>query len=65
LVLVIPDGIRIACDLMNLFFVFDEKSDSSTSQETRYLVDCIMDAIRNPEKSRPEGEWIGGAIAQQ
>lgn len=50
---------------MNLFFVFDEKSDICGEQETRYQADCIMDSLRNPYKPRPPGEWIGGVIAQQ
>lgn len=59
------EGCRVACDLMNLFFVFDEKSDISNEHETRYQADCIMDALRNPHKPRPPGEWVGGVIAQQ
>ncbi|KAK1834411.1 terpenoid synthase [Podospora conica] len=59
------DGCRVACDLMNLFFVFDEKSDVADEHETRYQADCIMDALRNPEKPRPAGEWVGGLITQQ
>ncbi|KAH8585340.1 terpenoid synthase [Bisporella sp. PMI_857] len=59
------DGCRVACDLMNLFFVFDEKSDLSGEHETRYQADCIMDALRNPHKLRPEGEWIGGRVTQE
>ncbi|KAK0622812.1 terpenoid synthase [Immersiella caudata] len=59
------DGCRVACDLMNLFFVFDEKSDISDEYETRAQADCIMDALRNPYKPRPPGEWIGGTITQQ
>jgi len=50
---------------MNLFFVFDEKSDISDEYETRAQADCIMDALRNPHKPRPPGEWIGGTITQQ
>ncbi|KAK3994268.1 terpenoid synthase [Cladorrhinum sp. PSN332] len=59
------DGCRIGCDLMNLFFVIDTTSDLSNAHETRQLADCVMDAIRNPYKPRPEGEWVGGTIAQQ
>lgn len=59
------EGCRVACDLMNLFFVFDEKSDISDEYETGYQADCIMDALRNPHNPRPQGEWIGGLITQQ
>lgn len=50
---------------MNLFFVFDEKSDVSDGRETRRQADSIMDALYHPDKPRPEGEWIGGLITQQ
>lgn len=59
------DACRIGCDLMNLFFVFDEWSDISSAYETRLQADSIMDALRNPCKPRPTGEWVGGEIARQ
>ncbi|KAK3344528.1 terpenoid synthase [Lasiosphaeria hispida] len=59
------EGCHVGCDLMNLFFVFDEKSDISNEQETRYQANCIMDALRNPSRPRPPDEWVGGVIAQQ
>lgn len=49
---------------MNLFFVIDEWSDVSDARETRYQADAIMDALRNPYKPRPKGEWIGGEVAR-
>lgn len=61
----LSDGCRVGCDLMNLFFVFDETSDVSDAYETRHQADCIMDALNNPDKPRPAGEWIGGLITQQ
>lgn len=61
----LSDGCRIGCDLINLFFVFDEKFDVSDAYETRHQADCIMDALNNPDKPRPPGDWIGGLITQQ
>ncbi|KAL4245637.1 Isoprenoid synthase domain superfamily protein [Abortiporus biennis] len=58
------DGCRIACDLMNLFFVIDEHSDVADNDTVRCQMDCVMDALRNPHKLRPEGEWIGGEITR-
>lgn len=49
---------------MNLFFVFDEWSDVSDARETRRQADAIMDALRNPHKLRPKGEWIGGEVTR-
>jgi hypothetical protein len=60
-----PDGCRIGCDLMNLFFVIDEHTDVADIETARSQADIIMDAIRNPHTPRPEGEWIGGKLAQQ
>jgi hypothetical protein len=50
---------------MTLFFVFDEHSDTSSQAIVREQADIIMDALRNPDKVRPEGEWIGGKIARE
>ncbi|PMD27043.1 terpenoid synthase [Hyaloscypha hepaticicola] len=57
--------LRSACDLMNLFFIFDEHSDKCEADEVWNQVDIIMDALRHPDKPRPEGEWIGGEVARQ
>ncbi|KUJ12619.1 terpenoid synthase [Mollisia scopiformis] len=57
--------LRSACDLMNLFFIFDEHSDKCNGDEVWNQVDIIMDAFHFPEKPRPEGEWIGGEVARQ
>jgi len=50
---------------MHLFFVFDDFSDRSTKEETRHQAVTIMDALRNPHKPRPVGEFIGGRITQE
>lgn len=59
------DGCRIGCDLMNLFFVIDEWSDVANAKETRKYADIVMDALRNPHKPRPAGEWVGGEVTRQ
>ncbi|TDL15490.1 terpenoid synthase [Rickenella mellea] len=59
------DGCRVGCDLMNLFFVFDEYSDVATENGAREQADIIMDALRNPHKTRSAKEWIGGEITRQ
>lgn len=63
--MLIGDQLRSACDLMNLFFIFDEHSDKSEADEVWHQVDIIMDALRNPDNARPEGEWVGGEVARQ
>lgn len=50
---------------MNVFFTFDEYSDVSDEFETRRQADSMVDALRHPEKPRPEGEWVGGEVTRQ
>jgi len=50
---------------MNLEYMIDEFSEASEEGEVREQKDIIMDALRNPRKPRPEGEWIVGEVARQ
>lgn len=59
------DHARAGCDLMNLFFLVDEYSDVAEPSEVRKQQGILMDALRNPHKPRPKGEWIGGEMARQ
>ncbi|KAJ7474145.1 isoprenoid synthase domain-containing protein [Mycena latifolia] len=59
------EGCRVGCDLMNLFFVIDEHTDVASTETAREQADIVMDALRNPNKSRAENEWIGGEVARQ
>lgn len=56
---------RTGCDLMNLFFVIDEHSDLSSVADAETQAQIIMNALMNPEKPRPHGEWVGGEVARQ
>ncbi|KAF8513346.1 terpenoid synthase [Hysterangium stoloniferum] len=58
-------GCRIGCDLMNVFFVFDEHSDVADVNVVRKQAAIIMHALRNPHEPRPMTEWIGGEITRQ
>ncbi|KAF7372989.1 Terpene cyclase [Mycena sanguinolenta] len=58
-----PGHFRAACDLMNLFFVFDEKSDEASGQEVAQQAADIMRALRNPTEFIP-GESILGAMTR-
>ncbi|THU84488.1 terpenoid synthase [Dendrothele bispora CBS 962.96] len=60
-----PSRLRSGCDLMNCFFIFDEYSDVADPDVVRKQADIIMDAIRNPHKPRPKGEFIGGEAHRQ
>jgi hypothetical protein len=50
---------------MNSTWVIDEYSDVSEGREVRNQKNIVMDALRNPHKPRPEGEWICGEIIRQ
>ncbi|KAJ6495953.1 isoprenoid synthase domain-containing protein [Mycena vulgaris] len=58
-----PAHFCAACDLMNLFFVFDEKSDEASGDEVAQQVADIMNALRYPMQNIP-GENILGAMAR-
>jgi Delta6-protoilludene synthase len=59
------ERLRASCDLMCLFFLIDEYTDLVDEIEARKLVDIVMDALRDPHKPRPEGEWVGGEVTKQ
>ncbi|KAF7326901.1 Terpene cyclase [Mycena venus] len=59
------EHLRICCDLMNLFFVFDEYTDCVDHKEARRLADIVMDALRHPHKARSADEPVVGEIARQ
>ncbi|KAK4235978.1 isoprenoid synthase domain-containing protein [Achaetomium macrosporum] len=58
--------VRSGCDIMHLFFMFDEYSDGRASPEEVWNQARILtDAMTYPDKPRPEGEWVGGEVARQ
>ncbi|KAG1856653.1 terpenoid synthase [Suillus subalutaceus] len=57
--------VRSACDVMRIFFVIDEYSDVSKPSDVREQKNVAMDALHNPHKPRPKGEWVGGEIVRQ
>ncbi|KAI0041515.1 terpenoid synthase [Auriscalpium vulgare] len=57
--------LRTGCDLMMLFFVFDEYTDLSHGDDVRVYADMVMDALRNPHTPRPAGEILLGEVARQ
>jgi Delta6-protoilludene synthase len=56
---------RTGTDLMTLFYTFDEYSDVEDKAVTRQMADILMDAIRNPDKPRPQGECCLGEMTRQ
>ncbi|RPD81425.1 terpenoid synthase [Lentinus tigrinus ALCF2SS1-7] len=60
-----PDALRIGVDLMNLVFIIDEYTDVEPAPVVREMIEVVIDALRNPDKPRPEGEIILGEITRQ
>ncbi|KAH7928993.1 terpenoid synthase [Leucogyrophana mollusca] len=57
--------LRACCDMMNLFFVFDDLSDCEAGPVVRQQASIIMDALMNPASPRPQGECVVGEITRQ
>ncbi|KAF8486350.1 terpenoid synthase [Russula ochroleuca] len=63
--LINKDRLRVACDLMALFYIFDEFTDKVDGQGALALVEVVVDALRNPHSERPLGESKLGEITRQ
>ena len=50
---------------MNVFFLFDEYTDTEPAHGVHKIVDIVIDALRNPAKPRTEGEVVLGEIVRQ
>ncbi|KAI1791051.1 isoprenoid synthase domain-containing protein [Ganoderma leucocontextum] len=59
------EHLRIAIDMMAVLFVIDEYTDVESAPEARQTVEVAIDALRHPDKARPEGEFIVGEIIRQ
>ncbi|KIK17354.1 hypothetical protein PISMIDRAFT_111694 [Pisolithus microcarpus 441] len=59
------EHLRIACDLMIVYFVVDEYTDVEDAERTAEIVNIIIDTLNNPYRSRPEGESILGEVIRQ
>ncbi|KZV87921.1 putative terpene cyclase [Exidia glandulosa HHB12029] len=56
--------LRVSCDLMQLFFVFDEHSDVASADDTCIMADAIMDGLRNPWTEGPKAHLLGEITRQ-
>ena len=50
---------------MALFFVIDEHTDVTEDEGVKKLREIVMDALRNPDKARPDGEHVLGAMSKE
>ncbi|KAH9992251.1 terpenoid synthase [Russula compacta] len=59
------DRFRVACDLMVLFYIFDEFTDKVDGKGAHAYVNVVMDALQHPHSERPPGESKLGEITRQ
>jgi len=62
---VLTEHARIVCDFLNTGYLLDEIAEMSEESEVRKQWTIVKDAMHNPHKPRPEGEWIGGEVMRQ
>lgn len=61
----LTERLKSACDMMNVFFLYDEFTDVESKEGVQSIADITMDAVRNPLKIRPDGEPAIGEIVRQ
>jgi hypothetical protein len=61
----VSDRLGVACDLMALFYIFDEYTDKVDGNGALALAEVVVDALRNPHSERPHGESKLGKVTQQ
>jgi hypothetical protein len=59
------DDLRSYCEVMTMFWLFDDYTDTCNTEDARRVCEATMDAIRHPDKPRPEGEPIFGEVSRQ
>ncbi|KAI5995364.1 terpenoid synthase [Pisolithus marmoratus] len=59
------ENLRIACELMIVYFIVDEYTDVEDADRAAEIVDIIIDTLKNPQRPRPEGEVILGEVIRQ
>ena len=50
------EQLRLCCDLIYIFFAFDNVTDVLPQQEVLQIGKALLDALRRPEKPRPHSE---------
>jgi len=56
----LTDFIRLGCDLMNFYFVYDEYTDVSDPSVAHHLANVVLDAMKGqPQRSNVEEHLLG------
>ncbi|TBU23980.1 terpenoid synthase [Dichomitus squalens] len=58
------DRLRIGMDCINMLYMIDEYTDMESIKGVQEIREAVLDALRNTDKPRPEGEVILGEICQ-
>ncbi|KAI0642461.1 terpenoid synthase [Trametes meyenii] len=58
------DQYRVACDCINIFFLYDDHTDALDAQGVSDFMNTAMDALLHPEKPRPIGESLVGEVTR-
>jgi hypothetical protein len=61
----VVEHLRSAADFMAALYCFDEYTDQGDEAFVRQAADIVKDALRNPLKSRSEGEMPIGEVFRQ
>ncbi|KAI8996452.1 terpenoid synthase [Trametes punicea] len=59
------DHLRVACDLMMLFFVIDEYTDAADTAGAQEIANLTIDGIVHPWRQAAPGEHVVGEITRQ
>ncbi|KAJ3517444.1 hypothetical protein NLJ89_g506 [Agrocybe chaxingu] len=57
--------LRVGCDMMNLFFVYDEYTDVVSPETAHKLSQIVVDAMKNPDERSSYGEHPIGDKAKE
>ena len=58
------DFVRLGCDLMNFYFVYDEYTDVGDVSVAKTLASIVISAMKNPE-AKHDNPHILGEMTQQ
>jgi len=58
------DFIRVGCDLMNFYFVYDEYTDVGDVSVAKALASIVISAMKNPDV-KPNNPHILGEMTRQ
>lgn len=58
------DFVRVGCDLMNFYFVYDEYTDAGDVSVAKALASIVISAMKNPEAKHDNSHILGEMTRQ-